>query len=70
MKFHVADTTKPLAAAVAVVKMGNRVVLDTDGSYIENKATGERIILEEEGGTYVFEVEDHPCTVEGFVRQG
>ena len=70
MKFHVTDTTKPLAAAMAVVKMGNRVVLDVDGSYIESKATGERIILEEEGGTYVFEVEDHPGMVEGFARQG
>ena len=70
MKFHVTDTTKPLAAAMAVVKMGNRVVLDMDGSYIENKATGERIILQEEGGTYVFEVEDNPRAVEGFARQG
>ncbi len=41
MKFHVADTTKPLASAMAVVKLGNRVELDDDLSYIENKATGE-----------------------------
>ena len=65
MKYHVTDSTKPLSAAMAVVKMGNRVVLDMDGSYIENKVTGERIVLEEDGGTYVFEVDDHPCTVEG-----
>ena len=70
MKFHVTDTTKPLAAAMAVVKMGSRVVLDIDGSHIENKATGERIILEKKNNTYVFEVEDRPCAVEGFVRQG
>ena len=70
MKFHVTDTTKPLAAAMSVVKMGNRVVLDMDGSYIENKATGERIVLEEEGGTYAFAVDDQPCATEAFVRQG
>ena len=28
MKFHVTDTTKPLASAAAIAKMGNRVVLE------------------------------------------
>jgi hypothetical protein len=60
MKFHVTDTTKPLASALAVVKMGNKIVLDGDFSYIENKATGERVVLKESGGTYVFEVEAVP----------
>ncbi len=45
MKVHVADTTKPLASAMAVVKMDNRIVLDRDSSSIENKATGERVVL-------------------------
>ncbi len=27
MKFHVADATRPLASAMAVVNMGNRIVL-------------------------------------------
>ncbi len=73
MKFHVADTTKPLASAMAVVKMGNRVVLYDDLSYIENKATGDRVLLKESGGTYVFEVEGKPFVMSesvGFSRQG
>ncbi len=41
MNFQVTDTTKPFASAIAVVKMGNRVVLDDELSCIENKATGE-----------------------------
>ena len=28
MNFHVTDTTRPLAAAMAITKMGNRVVLE------------------------------------------
>ena len=58
---------------MAVVKMGNRVVLDDEMSYIENKATGERVMLKENGGTYVFEVEGVPVvtnTAVGFARQG
>jgi hypothetical protein len=73
MKFHVTDTTKPLASAMAMVKMGNRVVLDDGMSYIENKATGERVMLKESGGTYVFEVEGKPFGTNkavGFPRQG
>jgi hypothetical protein len=45
-------------------------VLDADGSYIENKATSERVILKENVGTYLFAVEDQPWSVEGFARQG
>ena len=59
MKFHVADTIKPLAAAMAMVKMGNRVVLE-DGlgkSFIENIENGDRIMLKESRGTFVFDVE-------------
>jgi hypothetical protein len=70
MKFHVTDTTKPLASALAVVKMGNRIVLDMNGSYILNVATGEKVILKEEGGTYVFEVESMTNVCEDFTRQG
>jgi hypothetical protein len=59
LKFHVTDTTKPLASAAAITKMGNKVVLEggMGKSYIENVATGRRIMLKESGGTYVFDVE-------------
>ena len=59
LKFHVTDTTKPLASAAAITKMGNKIVME-DGpgkAYIENVATGKRILLKESGGTYVFDAE-------------
>ena len=59
MKFHVTDTTKPLASAAAIAKMENRVVLE-DGpgkSYIENVATGKKIHLPVSGGTYVLDAD-------------
>ncbi len=55
-----------------MVKTGNRVVLDDGMSYIENKATGERVMLKKSGGTYVFEVEGKPfgtTKAVGFTRQ-
>ena len=59
MKFHVTNTTKPLASAMAVVNAGNRVVLTKEpgGSHIENIVTKRRIKLKEVGGTFVFDVE-------------
>ena len=53
--------------------MGNRVVLEDEMSCIESKATGERVMLKESGGTYVFEVEGQPFVTNkavGFARQG
>ncbi len=47
------------------------MVLDETGSYIENKATKEKILLKECGGTFIFEVEPegrkNPL---GFARRG
>ena len=59
MNFHVAGTTKPLAAAMAVVKLGNRIDME-DGqgrSYIENLRTSDRVLLRESGGTLVFDID-------------
>ena len=62
MEFRVTNSTKPLASAMAVVKAGNRVILDQGGSYIENKLTKEGIKLIEVGGTFVFDIEpSRPC---------
>jgi hypothetical protein len=59
LKFHVTDTTKPLASAAAITKMGNRIVLEEGPgkAYIENVQTGKRIMLKESGGTFVFDAE-------------
>ena len=62
MNFDVTDCKKPLASVAKIVDKGNKVVFDEEESYILNKKTGEKIILERERGTFVmvveFEVED------------
>ena len=71
MKFHITDTTSPLASAAVIAKMGNRVVLE-DGPgkpYIENVATGMKIHLRESGGTYVLDA-DCPTDAAIFSRRG
>ena len=57
LEFNVADVKKPLASAVRVVQAGNRVVMDEEGSYIENKETGECMKVRIENDTFVFDVE-------------
>ncbi len=59
MNFHVTDAAKPLAAAMAIVKLGNRIVVE-DGpgrSYIESLRAGDRVLLRESGGAFVFDVD-------------
>ena len=50
----------PVAHALGSVKRmcqaGHRVVFDDDGSYIENKYTGEVNWLREEDGNYIMDV--------------
>ena len=43
MNYLVTGVKKPLASVGAIVDGGNRVIFDADGSFIENKVTGERI---------------------------
>ena len=57
MDFQVTDCKKPLASVAKIIDRGNRVVFDNDESYIMNKATGEKIMLERERGTFVMVVE-------------
>ena len=39
-----------------MVKVGNRIVFDEEGSYVEDKATGEVAWLEERGGMYMLKL--------------
>ena len=57
IQFNVADVRKPLASAVKTVRSRNRVVLDEDGSYIQNKITGECMEVKIQDETFVFDVE-------------
>ena len=46
----ITDVKKRLAAVSSMVDEGNRVVFDAEGSYIENKASGDWFPLEEKNG--------------------
>ena len=56
MSAQVADVNKALLSVSRIVKAGNRVVFDSEGSYIEHKTTGEWEPLEEKGGIYTLKV--------------
>ena len=49
---------KPLAAASNITAKGNRIVLDDadSESYIENKASGVRVLIRLENGIYMSEI--------------
>ena len=39
-----------------MIDAGNRVVFDDDGSFIEDKCSGERLYLEDRGGMFMLKV--------------
>ena len=47
---------RPLMSVKKICRNGQRVVFDDEGSYVENKWTGERIKVLEEDGEYVLDV--------------
>ena len=57
MTFNVAGVCKPLASAAKVVEAGNRIIMDPEGSYVENVKTGERMQLRIKKGVFVFDVQ-------------
>ena len=64
MNYLVTGVKKPLASVGAIVDGGNRVIFDADGSFIENKVTGERIALKRKDGTFMMEMQVGPQEVE------
>jgi len=52
---QICEVNKALLSVRKVVSAGNKVVFD-DVSYIEDKNTGERIMMEDQGGMYVFKM--------------
>ena len=66
IEFNVAEVRKPLASALRTVVAGNRVVLDSDDSYVENRKTGERMKWKVKDGTYVFDVQYEDGEVDEF----
>ena len=55
MKFQICEVNKALGSVMKIVKNGNRVVFDDDGSYIENKETKGRMWMKEHEGVYVLD---------------
>ena len=47
---------KRLGSVKRICAAGHRVVFDEDGSYIENKSTGEVNILREDNGNYMLDM--------------
>ena len=56
MTFQAAPVSKPLGSVKRICAAGHRVVFDEDGSYIENKTTGEINMLREDNGNYMLEM--------------
>ena len=56
MTMQVADVTKVLASVSRMTKANNRVVFDSEGSYILNNTTNRRTPLTEKNGVYVVNV--------------
>ena len=50
---QIAEVKKTLGSVRRICEAGNRVVFDEDGSYVENKSSGERTALTKEKGSYV-----------------
>ena len=53
---QVVDVSQSLLSVSRCVKAGNRVVFDSDGPYVENKATGEVNWLTEKGNLWTLKL--------------
>ena len=53
---QVCDVNKCLLSVSKVVGAGNKVVFDSEGSYIEDKTTGEWMTLSDQHGMYMLKV--------------
>ena len=53
---NVADVKKTLASAYQIAQAGNRIILDSDYSYIVNKATGEKTRIQVNNGEFQFDL--------------
>jgi hypothetical protein len=53
MIMQVCDVTQGLLSVSKVVKAGNSITFDEDGSYIQNKASGDVTWMRERGGMYM-----------------
>ena len=55
MVFQVCNVNKALGSVSRICARGHRCVFDDAGSFIQHKATGEMIWLEQQNGVYVLD---------------
>ena len=53
---QVCDVHRPLMSVKKMCKSGHRVIFDEEGSYVENKESGEQLRILEEDGEYLLDV--------------
>ena len=53
---NVADVKSNLASGMRITQSNNRIVLDSEGSYIENKLSGNKIHIRHENGCFLFDL--------------
>ena len=53
---QVCDVNKPVLGVSKVMRAGNKVVSDEEGSYIQDKTTGEVMWLKEQGGMFTLKL--------------
>ena len=53
---QVCAVNKTLMSVSKVAAQGNRVVFDDEGSYIEDKVSGERTCMQQVGGMYMLKM--------------
>ena len=66
---QVTEVNKALLSVAKIVSVGNRVVFEKDGSYIEDTKSGEWIPLEEKNGNYILRLWVHKNQSRPFERQ-
>ena len=69
---HVCAVNKTLMSVSKMAAQGNRVIFGDDGSYIEDKASGERTWMQQVGGMYILQmwVSRKTAKEAGFERRG
>ena len=77
LTFQVAKVPRPLASLMKLIKHGNRVVLDEEGSYLMHKATGTVTPIREKRGVFIMHARikknmkaKSKISPTGFARQG
>ena len=53
---QICDVHRPLMSVRKMCKSGHKVIFDEEGSYVENKETGEQLKIIEEDGEYLLDV--------------